>query len=112
MASRYTSIPGLIFTKGCDLEYVEQWESIQDSMVIRKTISGDSVVKGHPLQMLTLTGTGDVVPKCSLSIGDVVSVNPLNHSAPITLRLEKWFYKYSPWEFNYTWMFIFKEVRG
>ncbi len=111
MAYRYTSIPGLTFIKGCDLEYVEHWESVSEAVVIRKTICGDTVTEGAPLQMLTVTGSGNVLPKCSLTIGDVVNLIPLNKTPAISARLEKWSYKYSPWEFKYSWMFTFKEVK-
>lgn len=111
MAYRYTSIPGLTLTKGCDLEYLEHWESVSDAVVIRKTIRGDTVVEGRPLQMLTVTGSGDALPECSLILGDVVNLAPLNKTPAISARLEKWSYKYSPWEFKYSWMFTFKEVK-
>lgn len=110
MAGLYTEIPGIAFKKGSDREYFEQWESFSDHPLIRKTISGDEVIQGAELRYVIISGSGDILPECSLSVGDVVKVTSAHKGVPLSLRLEKWNYKCSPWEFKYTWTFTFKEV--
>lgn len=110
MTHQYSIIPGLNVTNGSDFEYVEHWESVHDSITLRKTISGDTVIEGQPLQMLTLSGMGHALPECALTQGQVVTITPSTSSVALSMRLEKWSYKYCPWEFKYAWTFIFKEV--
>lgn len=110
MTIRYTKIDGLSFPKHSDREYLEHWESKSDHLVIRKTIQGDEIIDGHDLRTLTISGSGDVLPNCSLTVGTRVTINPIGSDKPIIFRFEKWGYKYSPWDFNYSWTYLFTEV--
>ncbi|QOL19416.1 hypothetical protein [Candidatus Bodocaedibacter vickermanii] len=110
MTDRYTKIEGLSFPKHSDREYQEHWESRSDHLVIRKTIQGDAVIEGHELRTLTLSGNGDVLPKCTLKVGDSVTIKPRGFDELIVFRFEKWGHKYSPWDFNYSWRYVFAEV--
>lgn len=109
MSSKYTVIPGLSFPKGSDREYVEEWCSAPAPCVIRKTINGDEVVTNHNRCAFSISGSGDTLPQCDLKVGDVVSVMTSTKRS-ISLRFEKWHYKYLPWQFTYTWSYSFIEV--
>lgn len=110
MKHRYSDIQGLTFPKGSDQEYLEHWETIPGHPLVRKTINGDLILLGKELRTLTITGKGDTSPKSTLKVGDVVSIIPLNGVDLTPFRFEKWSVKYSPWEFQYTWTYIFSEV--
>jgi hypothetical protein len=110
MADRYTKIPGLSFPKNSDRDYLEQLESVSGRPVIRKTIQGDEIVDGREVRSLTLSGDGDGLPKCSLKVGDLVTIKPRGFDEMAVFRFEKWGHKYSPWDFNYSWTYIFTEV--
>ncbi len=110
MADRYIQIQGLSFPKNSDREYQEHWESMSNHPVIRKTIRGDEIVDGRELRTLTISGNGDVLPVCSLKVGDSVTIKPRGSEELAIFRFEKWGHKYSPWEFNYSWMYVFTEV--
>lgn len=109
MKSPYATIPGLTFPKGSDREYIEHWENVQGHPLIRKTINGDSFLKGTELRTFILTGKGDQ-PTCVLNVGDIVLIKPLGANSTLPFRFEKWAIKYSPWEFQYNWTYTFSEV--
>lgn len=110
MNGKYTAISGLSFPKGSDREYIEHWENISEAPLIRKTICGDIVLVGRELTSLTISGKGDIQPKCTLKIGDMVSVKSLKTAEQVSFRFDKWGVKYSPWEFQYAWTYTFTEV--
>lgn len=110
MGDRYTKIKGLSFPKHSDREYQELWESLSNRAIIRKTIRGDEIVDGQELRTLTITGNGDILPKCSLKVGECVTLKPRGAAEPSVFRFEKWGHKYCPWDFNYSWTYVFTEV--
>lgn len=109
MVGKYTLIEGISFPKNSDREYVETWESLSDSLLIRKTIGGETVMEGKERCMLTLSGNGDVLPLCTLDIGDTVNVKNV-HGQTIRMRFKSWNYKHAPWQFFYNWSYSFVEV--
>jgi hypothetical protein len=110
MGERYTKIEGISFPKNSDRDYVEHLESVSGCPVIRKTIRGDEIVEGGELGTLTFSGSGDVLPHCSLKVGEVVAIKPRGFNDVALFRFEKWGHKYSPWDFNYSWTYVFTEV--
>lgn len=109
MSEKYTLIDGLLFPKGSDREYVENWESVPERPIMRKTIDGQMIVEGKERCMLTITGSGDVLPACTLGIGDKVTIQSASGKS-ITMRFKSWSYKYVPWQFAYNWSYSFVEM--
>jgi hypothetical protein len=111
MAAPYTRIHGLSFPKGSDQDYAEEWKLTPTSPVVRKTIQGDQLLKGGKgLWSLTLGGSGDVLPTCELTLGDMLTLIPPHSHTPIMMRFETWGYRHTPWQFCYTWNYSFIEM--
>jgi hypothetical protein len=109
MAAQYTFVEGLSFPKGSDREYIETWDSLPDKPVLRKTIDDRVFLDGKEGCMLTITGSGDVLPVCALSIGDTVTINTI-FGKTVTMRFKAWNYKHLPWQFSYNWSYSFVEM--
>lgn len=100
-----TTINGVTFVKGSDLEYTENWTCENVGELTRVTIDGQTVVQANPKFKLTLSGVGECLPTCDLKLGEIATAK--TQDSELVLRLSGWQYTYCKWKFTYTWRFDF-----